>query len=170
MFAAREQEKSCSSIVFALLRLIFSLQFSLLIANFSSFSKSHSTSVLSPSPRSKSGCFEKLPQMGRRQTHMLAFNSFEILCSCCYWDRLQPGSGAEDQPCGWRAWSTPPGLSRPDLDNREPSPGQGSWAVLPAQSCASTIPSVAGAAVTPTSRRGYRLGGWRDHGQGCTHR
>lgn len=47
----RESKKeSHGSIVFALLRIIFSLQFPLLIANFSSFSKSHSTSALSPSP------------------------------------------------------------------------------------------------------------------------
>lgn len=53
MFSAREQEKSCHSIVFALLRLIFSLRFSLLIANFSSSSKSLSTSALflPPTPR-----------------------------------------------------------------------------------------------------------------------
>lgn len=47
----RESEKeSHGSIVFALLRFIFSLQFPLLIANFSSFSQSHSTSAWSPSP------------------------------------------------------------------------------------------------------------------------
>ena len=53
MFSAREQEESCRSIVFALLRLIFSLRFSLLIANFSSSSKSLSTSALflPPTPR-----------------------------------------------------------------------------------------------------------------------
>lgn len=47
-FRRGSEKKSCRSIVFALLRLIFSLQFSLLIANFSSFSKSHSTSALFP--------------------------------------------------------------------------------------------------------------------------
>lgn len=88
----REQEKSRCSIVFALLRLIFSLQFSLLIANFSSFSKSHSTSALFLPPFQESWCFEKLPQMGQGETHMLVFNLLEILFSWCYWDGRLPGS------------------------------------------------------------------------------
>lgn len=46
----RARKESHGSIVFALLRIIFSLQFPLLIANFSSFSKSRSTSALPPSP------------------------------------------------------------------------------------------------------------------------
>lgn len=51
-FRREHKKKSLGSIVFALLRLIFSLQFPLLIANFSSFSKSHSTSALFlPPPR-----------------------------------------------------------------------------------------------------------------------
>lgn len=86
--------KSCHSAVFALLRLIFSLQFSLLIANFSSASKSLSTSaffLLSPT-LPKSWCFEKPPQMGKGETHMLVFDLLEILSSRCYWAGRLPGS------------------------------------------------------------------------------
>lgn len=138
---AREQEKSRCSIVFALLRLIFSLQFSLLIANFSSFSKSHSTSSLFLPPFQESWCFEKLPQMGQGETHMLVFNLLEILFSWCYWDGRLPGS--PDRAAGDWAPSTDSLQGRDGLLQVQslpggPSPGQelsvlgfGPWTAAP---------------------------------------
>lgn len=165
---AREQEKSRCSIVFALLRLIFSLQFSLLIANFSSFSKSHSTSALFLPPFQESWCFEKLPQMGQGETHMLVFNLLEILFSWCYWDGRLPGSPG--RAAGDSALRTNSLQRRDELLQVQslpggPSPGQdlsvlgfGPWAAAPPEPpglCPELLPC---ARVQPLSLSGREQG------------
>lgn len=111
----RESEKeSHGSIVFALLRIIFSLQFPLLIANFSSFSQSHSTSAWSPSP-TRAGASRNCHRW-TREKHTCLFliyleSSFCLVllgraAARLFWPRGW-GLSPEDWPCRgrWRSQS-----------------------------------------------------------------
>lgn len=87
----RARKESHGSIVFALLRIIFSLQFPLLIANFSSFSKSRSTSALPPSP-TRAGASRNCHRWAKEKHTCLFLIYLESSFSWCYWAGQLPGS------------------------------------------------------------------------------
>lgn len=112
-FRRERKKKSRGSIVFALLRLIFSLQFPLLIANFPSFSESHSTSALFlPPPRA--GAWRTCHRWAQGQ-HTCLFGIHLKSSSPGATGRAPPGSpglGTGTEPRGRQRAR---GLSRPRL-------------------------------------------------------